>query len=153
MTWTLRAARADDVDAIAGYEVEIARISFGDDAVDDPAVHARKLERGLEKSPGGMVVADDDDGGRVVGWLWMAVNQNFLTGERYANFRSLAVDPAYADASAVAEALLERGLAYATEEGAGYVVGKVAVGNVAMRVLYQKHAFAPAHLTMQRSLP
>lgn len=151
MTWTVRAATAGDLDALAAYEVEIARVSFGDDAVEDPAVHAGKLRRGLEKDPGGMVVADD--GGRVVGWLWVAINENFLTRERYANFRSLAVDTTHPDEAAIADALMRRALDRAREEGARYITGKVSVDNVPMRALYAKYAFAPAHLTMQRALP
>lgn len=151
MTWTLRPAAAGDLDALATFEVEISRVSFGDDAIDDPAVHVRKLERGLEKAPEGMTVAAD--GGRVVGWVWIAINENFLTRERYANFRSLAVDTAHPDASAIADALLRHGLEWSSAEGARYIVGRVAVDNVGMRVLYQKYAFTPAHLTMQRPLP
>jgi GNAT superfamily N-acetyltransferase len=146
----VRPAQERDLDALAAFEVDIARISFPGEAVDDPQVHRRKLAKALEKDPAGMFVAVDA-ADRPVGWLWMAVNQNFLTGNRYVNFRSLAVADV-PDRAAVGEALLERGLAFGRDAGATSVVGKVHFGNQGMRVLYRKYGFEAAHLTMRLRL-
>lgn len=151
MPHAVRLADERDLDALAAFEVEIARISFPGEAVDDPQVHRRKLAKALERDRAGMFVAADT-GDRAVGWLWMAINQNFLTGEKYANFRSLAVAE-IDDRAGVAEALMDRGLAYARDAGATSVVGKVHWANQGMRVLYRRYGFEAAHLTMRLRLP
>jgi L-amino acid N-acyltransferase YncA len=143
---TVRTAEERDLRELAAFEVTIAEVSFGEDAVDDPDVHLRKLTKALERDRPHMFVAEDR-AGRVVGWLWLAVNTNFLTGARYANFRSLAVAP---DADPrTGDLLLEHALAHARDEGLTEVVGKVHVDNAGMRVLYRKYGFAPVFLTMR----
>lgn len=146
----IRQAGPADLDALAAFEVEIARISFPDDPIDDPAVQRRKLSRAMAGDPTGMLVAEDG-AGRVVGWLWVTMNRNFTTGAPYANFRSLAVHPD-AVGGGVAEALLRAGLAHAREQGAGEVVGRVHVSNVPMRLVYHAFGFRAQHLTMRLPL-
>ena len=94
-----------------------------------------------------MFVLDRD--GAAVGWLWVYLNTNFLTEERYATFRSLAVDETQPDAPALAEQLFDYGIAYARAAGMTEITGKVHVNNVRMRVLYKKAAFEAEHLTMK----
>jgi predicted methyltransferase/L-amino acid N-acyltransferase YncA len=142
----VRLAETRDLPALADFEVRIAEVSFGEDAVTDPEVHHAKLAKALGRDRDGMLVAEDEHG-RVVGWLWLAVNTNFLTGQRYANFRSLAVAPDAAPRTA--ESLLDRALSYARHQGVTEVVGRVHVDNAPMRVLYRKYGFRPAHLTMR----
>src|SRR5438477_1810462 len=90
--YIVRHPEAGDLDALAQFEIEIARISFPDDPVVDPEVHRKKLAKALERDREGMFVAEDVASGKVVGWLWVALNTNFLTGEQYATFRSLAME-------------------------------------------------------------
>jgi ribosomal protein S18 acetylase RimI-like enzyme len=149
MSPTVRRAEERDLDVVAGYEVRIARVSFPDDPIEDPAVHRRRLAKAMERDGAGMLVAEDD--GRVVGWLWVSLNTNFATGDPYAQFRSLAIEPGH-EGRGVAEALFRCGLAYAREGGARQVVGRVHVDNVPMRVLYRAFGFAPQHLTMRLPL-
>src|SRR5215472_11542162 len=88
----IRQATADDLDAIAAYEVEIAQVSFGDEAITDAAFHRRRVAGSLGK-PGEVAlvaVASSDSQDRPVGWAWLSARTNSLTGERYGNFRSLA---------------------------------------------------------------
>jgi ribosomal protein S18 acetylase RimI-like enzyme len=150
---TIRPAEEGDLDDLAAFEVRIAEVSFGEDAVVDPQVHRKKLANALGRDRDSMFVAAGPDG-RPVGWLWLAVNTNFLTGQRYANFRSLAVaeTPEPADRDRVAEALLDRSLEYAREKELTEVVGRVHVGNHGMRVLYRRHGFEPVHLVLRRRL-
>ncbi|WP_412541315.1 GNAT family N-acetyltransferase [Longispora sp. K20-0274] len=150
MAPTLRQATEADLDALVGYEIVIAQVSFGADAVVDPEVHRGKLAKGLTRDAEGMIVAVDGDDA-VIGWMWLAVNTNFLTEDRYINFRSLAVDPG-PDSEAVGEALLAYGLDFARAKGAGEIVGKVYMGNQGMRVLYRKFDFEPVHLTLRRKI-
>lgn len=147
MTYVVRPARASDLDELARFEADIARISFGDDAVVDLDVHRKKLTRAMEKDPRGMFAADA--GERVAGWLWVALNTNFLTGDRYANFRSLATDEADRGTE-LPELLLDAGLRFACGEGATEVTGRVHVANERMRMLYRKFGFEASYLVLRR---
>src|SRR5438477_13163431 len=102
--YIVRHPEAGDLDALAQFEIDIARISFPDDPVIDPEVHRKKLRKALERDREGMFVAVQPDTGKVVGWPWVALNTNFLTGDKYANFRSLATSPRE-DSAAIAELL------------------------------------------------
>ena len=145
----IRPATAADLDALVGYEIEIARISFGDDAVTDPALHRKRITGSLGKPDEVTLVAERD--GAVVGWVWLSGRRNSLTGDRYGNFRSLATSDV-PGRSAVAEALLDAALAAARERGVSEVVGKVHMRNVAMRAVYAKFGFEAEHLSMRKAL-
>lgn len=147
----IRHAEPDDLDALAQFEIDIARISFPDDPVVDPEVHLKKLRKAMERDREGMFVATNPSTGAVIGWLWVALNTNFLTGEKYANFRSLAAAEGQSSAR-VAEALFEHGIQYAGQQGVSEITGKVHVSNVPMRVIYRKFGFRAEHLTMKKVL-
>jgi ribosomal protein S18 acetylase RimI-like enzyme len=149
--YTLRHPTESDLDAMVQFEIDIAFVSFAEEAVTDPEVHRKKLRKALERDHTGMFLAVDNETGKAVGWLWVAINTNFLTEDRYANFRSLAV--AEGTDSEVAEALFARGIEYAREQGVVELTGKVNVNNVAMRMVYRKFGFEALHLTMRKRLP
>ena len=146
---TVRPATAADLDPLVAYEIEIARISFGGEAVTDPELHRRRVSGALGKPDEIALVAARD--GVVVGWVWLSGRTNSLTGDRYGNLRSLATS-AGPDRGAVAEQLLDAALAAARERGVSEVVGKVHMRNVAMRAVYAKLGFAAEHLSMRRQL-
>lgn len=149
----VRDATEDDVDAIVAYEIEIAKVSFAEKAIVDPAEHERPVRRAIgDEREGTFVAVATVDGARTVaGWLWISDRSNFRTGEHYANFRSLAVTPS-PDQAAVSQALIDRAIAFARERHLTTIVGRVHVGNVAMRALYRANGFVPEHLTMSLSL-
>ena len=90
--YVVRPAVERDLDAIAGFEVDIARASFGAEAITDPAFHRRRVAGALGKAGEITLVAVSGDAPDVpLGWAWMSARTNSLTGERYGNFRSLAV--------------------------------------------------------------
>jgi ribosomal protein S18 acetylase RimI-like enzyme len=149
--YRVRQAGPDDLEALVRFEIEIARISFPDDPVEDPEVHRKKLSKAMERDREGMFVTEAEANKRVVGWLWVALNTNFLTGEKYANFRSLAVDQG-PDSAAVADLLFANGIEYAALHGVSEITGKVHVSNAAMRVVYRKFGFEVEHLTMRRNV-
>src|SRR6266851_2253582 len=97
--YMVRPAAEPDLDAIAAFEVDIARVSFGDEAITDAAFHRRRVAAALGK-PGEIALVAVAAGALDVplGWAWMSARTNSLTGERYGNFRSLAA----ADRSAAA---------------------------------------------------
>lgn len=140
-----------DIPAIIDFEIEIARISFPDDAIVDPDVHRKKLTKALERDREGMFVAEESGKGDVVGWLWVALNTNFLTNEKYATFRSLAVAHGAdrPDHAALADAIFAHGIEYARKMGVKEITGKVHVNNASMRLIYKKFGFEAEHLTMK----
>jgi predicted methyltransferase len=149
--WRIRAATEADLDTIAGFEAEIARVSFGDEAVEDRLLHRRRVAAALGK-PGEVtlvVVAEGAGPGTApVGWAWLSGRTNSLTGARYGNFRSLAT----ADVpgrSEIADLLMQAVLAAADQAGYQHLSGKVQAGNLGMRALYRKHGFGATHLTME----
>ena len=148
--YLVRPATAADLDAIAGFEVDIARASFGDDAIVDAAFHRRRVAGALAKPGEIMLVAvaataTDDP----VGWAWMSERTNSLTGERYGNFRSLAT--AAGDSRRPAgELLMTAILAAADQAGMSHLSGKVNASNLGMRALYRAFGFTATHLTMER---
>jgi L-amino acid N-acyltransferase YncA len=150
--YLIRAATAGDLDAIAEFEVEIAQISFGDEAVTDTALHRRRVGAALGK-PGEvtLVAAAEAAPNQPVGWAWLSGRTNSLTGARYGNFRSLAV----ADVpgrSQVGEQLLAAVLEAADGAGLRQLTGKVHAGNLGMRALYRKFGFEATHVTMEKRL-
>ena len=146
---TVRPATAADLEPLVAYEIEIARISFGAEAVTDPALHRRRISGSLGKPDEVALVADR--AGAVVGWVWLSGRTNSLTGDRYGNLRSLATSDG-PGRGVVAEQLLDAALAAARDRGVTEVVGKVHMRNVAMRAVYAKLGFAAEHLSMRRQL-
>ena len=148
--YLIRAAREADVDAIVAYETEIAIVSFGDEAVTDPALHRKRVTGALGKLGQITLVAVAQDAPDApLGWAWLSARTNSMTGDRYGNFRSLAVS-AVPDRSLIGELLLAAVLAAADEAGMTQLTGKVHASNLGMRALYRKFGFTATHLTMER---
>jgi L-amino acid N-acyltransferase YncA len=151
--YLVREATPDDLDAIAGFEVEIARVSFGDEAITDAGLHHRRVAGALGKAGEITLVAVERQApGRPVGWAWLSGRTNSLTGARYGNFRSLAV--ADVDGrSQIGEMLLAAVLRAASDGGMRQLTGKVHARNLGMRALYRKFGFEATHVTMEKRVP
>ena len=145
--FTLRDFRASDIDAVAGFEAEIAVRSFADEAVTDLDHYRKKLGKLLKYGDDWTKVLVGPDGA-VIGWAWVAARQNFITGDAYADFRSLFVDGAKAGPAA-AIALLRAVMAHAEAKGFTRIVGRTATSNEAMRSLYQLAGFAERHVVYE----
>jgi L-amino acid N-acyltransferase YncA len=151
--YLIREATAGDLEAIAGFEVEIARISFGNEAVTDAGLHHRRVAGALGKPGEITLIAVAREAPRdPVGWAWLSGRTNSLTGARYGNFRSLAVADV-ADRSQIGELLLASVLDAAGQAGLGQLTGKVHAGNLGMRALYRKFGFEATHITMEKRIP
>jgi L-amino acid N-acyltransferase YncA len=148
--YVIRDARPEDLDVLAGFEVEIAVASFGAEAITDPQLHRRRISGALGK-PGEitMVVVAPDAPGRPLGWAWMSARTNSLTGARYGNFRSLAVADV-ADRGVLGELLMTAILAAADRERFTQLTGKVHATNLGMRSLYRAFGFTATHITMEK---
>ena len=148
--YLIRPATETDLDALADFEVEIAQVSFGDEAITDPALHRKRVAGALGK-PGEVTVvaAAEAEPAVPVGWAWLSGRTNSLTGARYGNFRSLAV----ADVpgrSQIGELLLAAVLRAASDAGLRQLSGKVHARNLGMRALYRKFGFEATHVTMEK---
>jgi GNAT superfamily N-acetyltransferase len=151
----VRPARDGDLDVIAGFEIDIARASFGDEAIEDPALHRKRVAGALGK-PGEVTLvavavqdgeADGSDGAPV-GWAWLSGRTNSLTGARYGNFRSLATAD-IPGRGIVAELLMAAVVQAAAQAGYTHLTGKTHARNLGMRALYRKFGFEATHLTME----
>jgi L-amino acid N-acyltransferase YncA len=153
MTYEIRTATAADLDRIAEFEIEIARISFEDEAITDPALHRKRVGKALGQPGEVTLVAVDTAGPEApLGWAWLTSRTNSLTGARYGNFRSLAV-AAVPDREEIGELLLAAVLEAAARDGMTELVGKVHARNLGMRTLYRKFGFEAVHLTMRLRAP
>ncbi|HEY6279435.1 MAG TPA: GNAT family N-acetyltransferase [Streptosporangiaceae bacterium] len=151
--YDIRPATEADLDTIAGFEIEIARVSFGDDAVEDRLLHRNRVAAALGRAGEVTLVAvAAGEGTAPVGWAWLSGRTNSLTGARYGNFRSLATADV-PDRSAIAELLMQAVLAAADAAGFQHLAGKVHASNLGMRALYRKHGFGATHLSMERRRP
>ena len=148
--YLVRPAAEADLDALVGYEIEIAIVSFADEAVTDPAMHRKRVSRALGQPGEVTLVAAADAAPDVpLGWAWLSARTNSLTGDQYGNFRSLAVADV-PDRAAIGDLLMAAVLAAADEAGLTQLTGKVHAGNLGMRALYRKFGFTATHLTMER---
>lgn len=147
---TLRRLRPADVSTVAGFEREIAEISFPDDPVTDLGFYERKLATAIDDRKAEAIVAVE--GERIVGWAWLAERENFTTRERYGDLRSFYVvkakrgaGPAFALMRACVEACRARGLTR--------IVGRTAATNVAMQAVYEIYGFGPKHIVYELPVP
>ena len=149
----VRPAREEDLDAIAAFEIDIARVSFGDEAIEDAALHRKRVTAALGRPGEVTLVAVAAGGdGAPVGWAWLSGRTNSLTGDRYGNFRSLATAD-IPGRSEVAELLMAAVMRAAAEAGYTRLTGKTHARNLGMRALYRKFGFEAAHLTMEWRAP
>ena len=135
---------------IAGFEIDIARASFGDEAIEDPALHRKRVAGALGK-PGEVTLVAVAAGAPAVpvGWAWLSGRTNSLTGARYGNFRSLATADVPGRGQ-VAELLMQAVLQASDQAGFVHLTGKVHASNLGMRALYRKFGFEATHITMER---
>jgi len=149
-SYLVRQATQDDLETLVRYEIEIAVVSFADEAITDPALHRKRVAGAIGKPGEVTLVAAAQQAPAVpLGWAWLSARTNSLTGDRYGNFRSLAVSEV-PDRSLIADLLMAAVLAAADEHGMTQLTGKVHAGNLGMRALYRKFGFTATHLTMER---
>lgn len=151
-SFLIRDATEADLPQIAEFEVQIAIISFAESAITDRALHRKRVSSALGKQGEIQLVSvASDDPAVLLGWGWVSQRTNSLTGDRYGNFRSLAVAD-HPERGRIADELLDTLLHRAQDLGLTELVGKVHSRNIGMRVLYASHGFEAESLTMRRSV-
>ena len=69
--YLVRPAGEGDLDAIAAFEVQIAQVSFGDEAISDPAFHRRRVAAALgARGEITLVAAAERDPAMPLGWAF-----------------------------------------------------------------------------------
>ncbi|KQT57340.1 MULTISPECIES: GNAT family N-acetyltransferase [unclassified Aureimonas] len=147
----LRRFQAADIETVAAFEAEIAIRSFADEAVTDLAHYRKKLGKLLKYGGDWTTILarpGEDGGDAILGWAWVAPRENFITGDRYADFRSFYVDGKRAGPAA-AVMLLRAVLGHAKEAGYTRIVGRTASSNEAMRSLYGVAGFQERHVVYE----
>jgi GNAT superfamily N-acetyltransferase len=141
-----RRLRAEDIDTVAGFEREIASISFPEDPVLDLEFYKKRLSAALRDRKSHLIVLDLD--GEPIGWAWIAPRTNFVTKEIYADLKSFYVAPRFRG-SFCAMRLMGACLAYCRTHGLNRVVGRTSAQNANMKALYRWFSFTPKHVTFE----
>ncbi|MFO1159370.1 MAG: GNAT family N-acetyltransferase [Reyranellaceae bacterium] len=149
-SFQLRLVEPRDIEVVAGYEAEIAKVSFPDDPITDLAFYVKKLRNvpGDRKSAG--FVAEQD--GEVVGWAYVSQRQNFITKARYADFHSIFVS-ASVRGGGVANALMKAVLDYCAGHDLTRIVFRTRATNERMKAVLARHGFIPTQIYYERNDP
>jgi L-amino acid N-acyltransferase YncA len=142
----IREITYDDTDTLAQFEKEIAIISFGDEAIVDIEMHKKRIDKAIRMKSKGMFVIVHND--IIYGWLWLDVKSNFLTNDKYVNFRSFYITEEGRETDCSIQ-LMNHGMEFCKTKCVTSIVGKVHVNNLPMRMLYKHFGFESTHLTME----
>jgi RimJ/RimL family protein N-acetyltransferase len=148
-SYRLRRLEAKDLETVASFEREIAKVSFPDDPITDLRFYVKKLRHLLEDDDAAAFVAEDQTG--LVGWAYVSKRQNFITKEPYADFHSIYVAPS------------QRGTGVVTELGAavfdfcrrkklGRVVFRTRANNERMKAVLARFGFVPTQIYYEKAL-
>jgi ribosomal protein S18 acetylase RimI-like enzyme len=146
---TTRRLTEADVPLVAGFEREIAEISFPDDPVTDLGFYEKKLRAAVDDRRADAIIVEVD--GAVAGWGWLAERENFTTKERYGDLRSIYVAAPFRG-PIVALALMRACIDAARARGLARIVGRTAADNAAMQAVYALTGFEPRHVTYEIKL-
>src|SRR4051794_784407 len=145
----LRPLQLKDVEAVASYEREIAKISFPDDPITNLDFYIKKVKKLIDDRNAATFVADD--GADVVGWAYVSKRQNFITKETYADFHSIFVGPSQrgtGTANKLAEAVFD----YCRREKLDRVVFRTRATNEPMKAVLARIGFVPAQIFYEKAI-
>jgi L-amino acid N-acyltransferase YncA len=143
----LRQLRRDDIDTIASFEREIAKISFPDDPILDIGFYAKKMARLVGDPEIGTFVADND--GAPVGWAYVSKRTNFITKEVYADFHSIYVAPNQRGSGVVSK-LANAIVDYCTGQKLSKVVFRTRATNEPMKAVLARHGYVATQIYYER---
>jgi RimJ/RimL family protein N-acetyltransferase len=145
----LRPLQARDVETVASYERDIAKISFPDDPITDFNFYVKKVTKLIGDSNAATFVADD--GKSVVGWAYVSKRQNFITKETYADFHSIFVDPSQRG-TGTANALCQAVFDYCASQKLDRVVFRTRATNEPMKAVLARVGFVPTQIFYERPI-
>ena len=143
----LRPLQEKDVGAVAGFERDIAKISFPDDPITDLDFYIKKVRRLVDDRGAATFVAEAD--GEVVGWAYVSKRQNFITKESYADFHSIFVSPSQRGTGTVGK-LCDAVFNYCHEQKFDRVVFRTRATNEAMKAVLARVGFVPTQIFYEK---
>ena len=146
----LRRLEPRDIETIALFEREIAKISFPDDPIIDLDFYAKKLTRVVHDNNAAAFVAEDASGD-VVGWAHVSKRRNFITKEAYGDFHSIYISPSQRGTDAVGE-LVRAVFDFCRNENLDRVVFRTRATNERMKKVLARFGFLPAQIYYEKSL-
>jgi RimJ/RimL family protein N-acetyltransferase len=146
--YRLRPLEARDLEAVAAFEREIARISFPDDPITDLDFYVKKLRQVPDNANAAGIVAEDDTG--LVGWAHVSRRQNFITKEAYADFHSIYVSPSQRG-TGVAAALVAAVFDFCRSKHFDRVVFRTRASNEPMKAVLARFGFAPTQIYYEKN--
>ena len=146
---SLRPLDARDVEIVATFEREIAKVSFPDDPITDLGFYAKKVGRLVDDRNAAAFVAEDATG--VVGWAYVSKRQNFITKETYADFHSIYVGPSQRG-TGTAGKLVQAVFDFCRKEKLDRVVFRTRATNEPMKAVLARSGFVPTQIFYEKAL-
>ena len=145
----LRPLKTEDIEIVASFERDIAKISFPDDPVTDLAFYMKKVGKLVDDRNAATFVAEDDSG--VVGWAYVSKRQNFITKETYADFHSIFVSPSQRG-TGTADKLSEAVFDFCRKQKLDRVVFRTRATNEPMKAVLARVGFVPTQIFYEKAI-
>ncbi|MHB8268861.1 GNAT family N-acetyltransferase [Bradyrhizobium sp.] len=145
----LRQLEVKDVEIVASFEREIAKVSFPDDPITDLGFYTKKVGRLVDDRNAAGFVVEDDTG--VVGWAYVSKRQNFITKETYADFHSIYVGPSQRGTGAAGK-LVQAVFDFCRKEKLDRVVFRTRATNEPMKAVLARFGFIPTQIFYEKAL-
>ena len=145
----LRPLEEKDLDTVAVFEGEIAKMSFPDDPITDTRFYVKKLKQLLANENAATFVAESE--AELVGWANVSQRQNFITKEKYADFHSIYVAPSQRGGGVVA-ALVNAVFDHCRRQGLDKVVFRTRADNERMKAVLARVGFVPTQIYYEKAL-
>lgn len=148
-TARLRPLKAEDVETVAAFERDIAKISFPDDPITDLAFYKKKVGKLIDDRNAATFVADDGTG--PVGWAYVSKRQNFITKETYADFHSIFVSPSQRG-TGTADKLAQAVFDFCRSQKLDRVVFRTRATNEPMKAVLARVGFVPTQIFYEKAI-
>jgi predicted methyltransferase/ribosomal protein S18 acetylase RimI-like enzyme len=146
---TLRNFQLTDFPMILEFEREIARKSFPEAPILEEDYHRRKLERAVESGHECLRVAVLGD--EVVGWLWLRVEKDRSTNEKFGYVKSIIVKPDYRY-QGLGKKLIEAVEEYFRGRGIRRIDVIASAANYEATLFFEGSGYEREHSTMRKRL-
>src|SRR5204863_6863923 len=145
----LRSLKTEDIEIVASFERDIAKVSFPDDPITDLGFYMKKVGKLVDDRNAATFVAEDDTG--VVGWAYVSKRQNFITKETYADFHSIFVSPSQRGTGTVSK-LCQAVFDYCASQKLDRVVFRTRATNEPMKAVLARVGFVPTQIFYERQI-
>ena len=145
----LRPLRTEDIEIVASFERDIAKVSFPDDPITDLGFYMKKVGKLVDDRNAATFVAEDDSG--VVGWAYVSKRQNFITKESYADFHSIFVSPSQRG-TGTADRLAEAVFDFCRKQKLDRVVFRTRATNEPMKAVLARVGFVPTQIFYEKAI-